>query len=106
MPRRRVEVTGGFEPRFYQVPFMSALDNGARFVVWVCHRRGGKDRTALAQVARMAMQRVGLYWHVLPTLRQARKVVWDGITGDGINLMRSTFPPDIVKKRIEDEMKV
>jgi len=106
MPRRRVEVTGGFEPRHYQIPFMSALDNGAKFLVWVCHRRGGKDRTVLAQTARMAMQRVGLYWHCLPTLKQARKVIWDGITGEGVSLMRATFPPDIVKKRVEDEMKV
>lgn len=106
MPRRKVEIDGGFVPRFYQLPYMSAMDNGCKFAVWVMHRRGGKDRTALAQAARMAMQRVGLYWHCLPTLKQARRVVWDAITPDGQNLIKATFPRDIVKKTIEDEMKV
>ena len=106
MPRRVVEVDGGFTPRSYQIPYMIAMDGGCKFAVWVCHRRAGKDRTALAQAARMAMQRVGLYWHCLPTLKQARRVVWDGITSDGRNLIKATFPREIVKKTIEDEMKV
>lgn len=106
MPRRVVEVDGGFVPRPYQLPYMLAMDNGCKFAVWVCHRRAGKDRTALAQAARMAMQRVGLYWHCLPTLKQARRVVWDGITSEGRNLIRATFPREIVKKVNEEEMKV
>jgi hypothetical protein len=97
---------GGFTPRAYQRPYMEAMDRGCRFAVWVMHRRGGKDRTALAQAARMAGKRVGLYWHCLPTLKQARKVVWDNITREGQNLITQTFPPAIVKRKLEDEMKV
>lgn len=104
--RRQIEVDGGFTPRPYQLPYMLAMDAGCKFAVWVCHRRAGKDRTALAQAARLAMQRVGLYWHCLPTLKQARRVVWDGITSDGRNLIKATFPREIVKKVSEDEMKV
>jgi len=106
MARRIIEVDGGFSPRTYQLPYMLAMDGGCKFAVWVCHRRAGKDRTALAQAARMAMQRVGLYWHCLPTLKQARRVVWDGITHDGRNLIKATFPREIVKKVNEDEMKL
>lgn len=99
-------IDGGFTPRFYQQPYMLAMDQGCRFAVWVMHRRGGKDRTALAQACKDAFRRVGLYWHCLPTLRQGRKVVWDNITSEGRNLIDQTFPRELVRRRLEDEMKL
>src|SRR3954467_3148068 len=99
-------IDGGMTPRPYQVPYMSAMDRGCKFAVWVMHRRGGKDRTALAQACKDAFRRVGLYWHCLPTLKQGRKVVWDNITSEGKNLIAQTFPRELIKKRIEDEMKI
>jgi phage terminase large subunit len=99
-------IDGGFTPRHYQLPYMRAMDNGCKFAVWVMHRRGGKDRTALAQACKQAGERVGLYWHCLPTLRQGRKVVWDNITSEGKNLIAQTFPRELVRRKHEDEMKV
>jgi phage terminase large subunit len=101
-----VVIDGGLKPRHYQLPYMSAMDGGCKFAVWVMHRRGGKDRTALAQACKDAFKRPGLYWHCLPTLKQARKVVWDNITSEGKNLIAQTFPPALVKRRLEDEMKL
>lgn len=99
-------IDGGMVPRPYQLGYMSAMDRGCKFAAWVMHRRGGKDRTALAQAAKQAFQRTGLYWHCLPTLKQGRKVVWDNITSEGKNLVRQTFPDVLVKRRLEDEMKL
>ncbi|GAB3773777.1 hypothetical protein GCM10028796_46860 [Ramlibacter monticola] len=99
-------IDGGFTPRHYQMPYMAAMDAGCKFACWVMHRRGGKDRTALAQACKDAFQRVGLYWHCLPTLRQGRKVVWDNITSEGKNLIAQTFPPQLVRRKHEDEMKL
>lgn len=99
-------INGGLTPRHYQLPYMSAMDGGCKFAVWVMHRRGGKDRTAIAQACKDAFRRVGLYWHCLPTLKQGRKVVWDNITSEGKNLIAQTFPQELVKRRIEDEMKI
>jgi phage terminase large subunit len=99
-------IDGGLTPRGYQIPYMQAMDGGCKFAVWVMHRRGGKDRTALAQACKQAFRRVGLYWHCLPTLKQGRKVVWDNITSEGKNLVRATFPDRLVKRRLEDEMKL
>lgn len=101
-----IRVDGGMTPRGYQLPYMQARDSGCKFIVWVMHRRGGKDRTALAQTCKDAFKRVGLYWHCLPTLKQGRKVVWDNITSEGKNLIAQTFPPELVKRKLEDEMKV
>jgi phage terminase large subunit len=105
MTERRV-IDGGMTPRHYQLGYMGAMDRGCKFAAWVMHRRGGKDRTALAQACKQAFQRVGLYWHCLPTLKQGRKVVWDNITSEGTNLVRQTFPDGLVKRRLEDEMKL
>lgn len=99
-------IDGGFVPRFYQVPYMAAMDSGCKFAVWVMHRRGGKDRTALGQAVKMSFKRVGLYWHCLPTLRQGRKVIWDNITSDGKNLVRQTIPDQLIARKIDDEMKI
>ena len=104
MPEFRID--GGMVPRPYQRHYMAARDNDCKFLVWVMHRRGGKDRTALAQACKDSFRRVGLYWHCLPTLKQGRKVVWDNITSEGKNLRSATFPRQLGKKKIEDEMKI
>src|SRR5437879_5199407 len=99
-------IDGGMVPRHYQLPYMAAMDGGCKFACWVMHRRGGKDRTALAQACKDAFKRVGLYWHCLPTLKQGRKVCWDNIISEGKNLIKQTFPDRLVKRRLEDEMKL
>ena len=43
----------------------------------------------------MAHQRIGLYLHMLPTARQARKVVWDAITKQGERLIDQAFPVEL-----------
>lgn len=98
-------IDGGMTPRHYQTGYMMAMDAGCKFACWVMHRRGGKDRTALAQACKQAFKRTGLYWHCLPTLKQGRKVVWDNITSEGKNLVQQTFG-ELVKRRLEDEMKL
>ena len=85
---------------------MSYLDNGGTRAFCAWHRRAGKDLTLLNQTAKMAMERVGLFWHILPTFRQAKRVVWQGFRNDGKTFMGSTFPDDIVKSRNEQDMKL
>jgi hypothetical protein len=102
----KIELPANFTPRHYQRPIMAFFDRGGKRAFWCVHRRGGKDRTMLAQISKMAHQRIGTYWHMLPTLKQARKAVWDNITLDGKRLIDATFPPEIVAKRNETEMKI
>lgn len=86
-----------FEPRPYQRRFMSYFDAGGKRAVWVVHRRGGKDLTALHQTVKMMLERRGVYWHVFPTSEQARKAIWEGFTKDGKRIMDMVFPRDIRK---------
>lgn len=103
-----------WEPRAYQLPVLEHLDGGGKRAVTVWARRHGKDNTAINHTARAAFKRVGLYWHVLPTLRQARKSVWNGIDKQGRRIIYQAFPgadnPErdgsIVKRVRDDDMLV
>jgi phage terminase large subunit len=84
--------------------FVKYFDNGGKRGVFVWHRRAGKDLTALHQACKMAHERRGMYWHCLPTYRQAKKALWDGFTRDGRKIIDSVFPPAIVRRKNESEM--
>jgi hypothetical protein len=72
-------------------------------VVW--HRRGGKDLTAINICAFKAFQRVGTYWHVLPSYKQGKQIVWEGLTGDGTPFLDS-FPRELVTRKRDVELQI
>ena len=96
-----------FTPREYQGEvwtYMMQDRLGLRgSVVW--HRRAGKDLTAINLCACKAFQRVGTYWHVLPTYKQGRAIVWDGMDGKGRPFI-DAFPDSLVTHRNNVEMQV
>lgn len=94
-----------WKPRAYQEPLWSALEGGVKRAVAVWHRRAGKDLLSLNWTIREAMRRPGLYWHVLPTYAQGRKIVWNGMTGKGRPFMEH-FPPELVTRKTDQEMTV
>jgi hypothetical protein len=92
-------------PRFYQMPLWNYLEEGGKRAVAVWHRRAGKDATALNWTVVSAFKRPGLYWHLLPTYNQGRKIVWDGITRDGRKFL-SAWPTAAIKSMNSTEMKL
>ncbi len=97
-----------WSPRDYQEPAWTALETGTKRLCLVWHRRAGKDLFTINWIAAEAFRRIGLYWHVLPTYSQGRKVVWEGSTRDGRAFL-DHFPgyddpgPDKVVVRKRDE---
>lgn len=91
----RVRLPNNFEPRSYQRRYMAYFDAGGKRAVWVVHRRGGKDLTALHQTCKMMHRRRGVYWHVYPTESQGRKAIWEGFTRNGDRIMEQAFPASI-----------
>lgn len=96
------------------MPAWSFLEQGGKRACLVWHRRAGKDALSINWCATACFQRVGLYWHVLPTYEQGRKIVWDGITKDGRRFL-SAFPgfdtpgdttKGIVKRKRDDRMQL
>jgi phage terminase large subunit len=102
----RVSLPNGFTPRPYQRRFMAHLDGGGKRAACVWHRRAGKDLVSLHQMCKMAHERKGVYWHLLPTYRQAKKALWQGFTKDGRKIIDTVFPSAIVKRKNESEMLV
>jgi len=48
--------------------------------------------------------RVGTYWHLLPTLNQGRKVVWNGVDGNGRRMIYQGFPRELIGSVNESDM--
>jgi len=99
-----------WRPRDYQRAAWEALETGTKRACLVWHRRAGKDLFAINWTASQIFQRVGLYWHVLPTYRQGRKVVWEGRTRDGRAFLdhfpdgNNAGPGNLVTRKRDDEM--
>ena len=96
-----------WRPRLYQMAawcYFEKPDEGKRAAcVW--HRRAGKDLFAINLCAVQSQTRVGLYWHMLPTYKQGRAIVWNGITRDGRKFL-SHFPQELVESENATEMRI
>ncbi len=90
----------------HQIPLWNYLDSGGKRAVAVWHRRAGKDSTGLNYTATEAMEKPGVYWHMLPTQKQARKVVWDGIDRSGRRMIDQVFPEEIRKAKRSQDMQI
>lgn len=95
-----------FKPRPYQIPIINAIRKGYRRAVVILPRRAGKDLTCFAGILiEQALKKVGIYWHMLPTFAQGRKVIWNGIDSDGIPFL-DYIPPEIIAGKNSQEMKI
>ncbi len=98
-----INVPLNWAPRPYQMNLWNALEGGCKRAVAVWHRRAGKDLCSINWTVTQAFQRPGLYWHILPTYRQGRKIVWEGMTGAGRSFV-SHWPDELVTRKRDDEM--
>ena len=94
-----------WRPRAYQLPLWSFFEKGGKRAVAIWHRRAGKDATALNLTVTAAFTRPGLYWHLLPTYNQGRKIVWDGISKDGRKFM-DAWPKEAIRGINNTDMKL
>ncbi|HEX7965707.1 MAG TPA: hypothetical protein VF651_08325 [Gammaproteobacteria bacterium] len=99
-----VTLPNGWRPRAHQRRLWDYLEGGGKRAVAVWHRRAGKDSTAINWTAVAAHQRVGTYWHMLPTATQGRMVVWEGRDGEGRRLIDQAFPPGLRLSERNDRM--
>lgn len=87
-----MEITIPFSPRDYQRPLNNYILGGGLRAVVCWHRRAGKDLDMWNLLIRKASQRVGLYYYFLPTYTQGKKIIWEGITNDGMKFLN--FVPE------------
>lgn len=94
-----------YKPRNYQKKILSALNNGIKRAIWVVHRRGGKDITIFNWCIYKLLTERSTCFYILPTYAQAKKVIWDSITIDGIRFL-DFLPKEIVENKNKQEMKI
>ena len=64
-----------------------------------------KDIVSWNLIIRQALKKLGVYYYIFPTYSQAKKVIWDSITNDGMRF-RDFIPPSLVKSSNSQEMKI
>ncbi len=94
-----------FKPREYQKPLIEFMLAGGKraFAMW--HRRAGKDFTMFNLMVRLAVERVGIYYYFLPTYSQGKKIIWDGMTNDGLRFV-DCIPKEFVESMNSQELKI
>lgn len=96
-----------WQPRNYQMPcwryFEGNEENKRGACVW--HRRAGKDLMAINLIACKSHERIGTYWHMLPTYKQGRAIVWNGFTRDGRRFL-DHFPTELIASENQTEMRI
>ena len=100
-----MEIVSKFYPRPYQLKVLNALQSGIKRVVWVCHRRAGKDVTMLNWCISQLVSTTQTCFYVMPTYSQGKKVIWDSITNDGLRIL-DYFPSEFIAQKNNQEMKL
>jgi len=95
-----------FQPRPYQKKIIHALNSGTKRAVWVVHRRGGKDLTIFNWAILQLLIHPGwTAFHILPTYSQAKKVIWDSSTNDGMRIL-NYVPREIIESKNSQQMQI
>jgi len=96
-----LQLPHNIEPRSYQLPVLKALDvGGFNRAVLVWHRRSGKDKTVINFMAKRMYERVGAYYYFLPTYKQGKKIIWNGLDRDGFKF--TDHIPQSIRKRTDN----
>lgn len=77
--------------------FKAFFDDNIRYVVRLAHRRFGKGMEAFMMMCCAALRQRGVYGYLLPTIGQAKRVIWDTIGADGQRLIYR-LPSQLVAK--------
>lgn len=101
-----VEIPNGWDPRPYQLPAWRALQAGKKRGLMVWHRRAGKDSFGINWTACEALERTGVYWHMAPTQKQVRKIIWDNVDAAGRRVIDQAWPEPLRKGTNGQEMKI
>ncbi len=100
------KVLNSFVPRAYQLPIIDALENkDYKKIIAVLPRRSGKDIVAWNLAIRQCIKKVCTVFYIFPTYAQAKKVIWNSITNEGINF-HDFIPKELVKSKNSQEMKI
>lgn len=103
--KRTINLDDYFQPRSYQMPILDAFNKGYKRILSVLPRRAGKDLTCWNLMIEQAMKKPAIYWYILPSYSQARKVIWNGKLIDGRSFL-DCIPKEVIYRKREQEMSI
>ncbi len=103
--RVKIRLPYRFNPRDYQLELYRALDSGIKRACLVWHRRAGKDLTMLNYIVKESWRRPGVYYHLLPTFTQAKRIIWDG-KDNKQRAFLDYIPKEMIASKSDSEMKI
>lgn len=93
-------------PRIFQKnAFEAILKKGYKRVLLCWPRRAGKDVTAFNVCIRECLRKPMNIYYVFPTYSQAKKVIWDSITNEGLRFL-DFIPREVIDRTNSQEMKI
>lgn len=98
----QVTLPHNIELREYQIPLWNVLSTHKR-AIFLWARRHGKDVSLFSLIIKEAIQKKGLYYYLLPTYKQAKKVIWNGMTTDGVRFL-DFIPKELILRTNDTEM--
>jgi len=90
--KNKITIPHNFVPYYWQIPSYNMLKDGYKRGIWVDHRRSGKDTRTFNMCIEEMWAEPGLYFAVYPTLKQGRKVLWEGYTNTGQTFFDAYLP--------------
>ena len=103
----QITLPNEWTPRPYQVAPWQYFMNGGKKAALLWHRRAGKDSFAINMLATIAIQgKAKVFWYMAPNAAQVRKIVWQGIDGEGRRVLDQSIPKQLRLKTNDAEMRV
>jgi phage terminase large subunit len=100
------EITLPFSPWEHQKQLFQAFEEqGFKRGVLVWARRMGKDVASFNLMLRAALKKPGTYIYMLPTIDQARKVIWNARQNDSTRFIEY-IPKELIRKTHEQDMRI
>ena len=88
MAEQNITIPYNVKLRPYQeLPWKSMVNPAFKRGMLVWPRRNGKDLFCWNLLIAKALQRVGLYYYIAPYYNQARQIIWEASTNDGIRFL-------------------
>lgn len=105
--KQQIIIPHNYKPRDYQMDLWQAMiEYKKKRVIYVWHRRAGKDLLALNRILYSAMfEAVGTYWHIFPSYAQGAKSIWQETNSEGRKYI-DYIPRELIAKKNEKELKI
>ncbi len=95
-----------FVPRDYQLEIAKAFEiDGFKKLICCMPRRSGKDILWFNLTKRAALRRVGTYFYMFPTYAQAKKVIWQSTSNEGIRFL-DWVAPELIESSNSQDMSI